>query len=113
MNTTTIKAALAADWGPAIEAAVRAIAAIAAWVYVLGLGFGTWIHRMNDSLAALFTPPDPPTAPPALPAAPAPIVDGFGMAQQLIDAGFSIRRAAREVGIPRTTLQRRLREVTA
>lgn len=120
MNTTTIKAALAADWGPAIEAAVRAVAAIAAWVYVLGLGFGAWIHRMNDSLAALFTPPDPPTAPLALPAAPAPIallapapvpVDGLALALQLIAAGVSIRQAARQVGMPRTTLQRRLREV--
>ncbi|MEB3169128.1 MAG: helix-turn-helix domain-containing protein [Synechococcaceae cyanobacterium] len=112
MNTTTIKAALTADWGPAIEAAVRAIAAVAAWVYVLGLGFGTWIHGMNDSIAALFTPPDPPAAPLALLPAPTP-VDGFGMALQLIDAGFSVRRAAREVGIARSTLQRRLREVAA
>jgi hypothetical protein len=41
-----------ADWAPHIEAAVRAIATAAAFVYTAGYCTGEAIHRLNASLAA-------------------------------------------------------------
>jgi hypothetical protein len=95
--------------------------------YAAGFRLGCWVHGANDWLAAhwvaLWVGPQSepkPTAPLALPPAPAPIallapapvpVDGLALALQLIGAGVSIRQAARTVGMARTTLQRRLREV--
>jgi hypothetical protein len=72
---------LSQDWGPAIEAAVRAIAAAAVACYVAGLMVGTWLHRLNDRFSRhwveLWVRPEPaaPGAEPAcLPHAPAPAV---------------------------------------
>ena len=129
MNRTTLRGALLSDWGPAIETTIRGIAAVAVACYVAGLVVGTWLHRLNDQLARVARSADSSTDPAdvsmtmsLLPAAPAPIallapapvpVDGFAMALQLIATGASIRQAARQVGMPRTTLQRRLREVAA
>ena len=132
MNRTTLRGALLSDWGPAIETTIRGIAAVAVAVYTAGLMIGTWLHRLNDWMAhqwaaRVIRSADPSTHPPdlsmplaLLPAAAAPIallapapvpVDGLALALQLIAAGVSIRQAARKAGIPRTTLQRRLRYV--
>ena len=129
---------LTTDWGPAIRHGCRSIAPVLVLIaltvtvavertYAAGFRLGCWVHAANDWLSAhwvaLWVGPQPepaPTAPLALPPAPAPIallapapvpVDGFAMALQLIAAGVSIRQAACQVGMPRTTLQRRLREV--
>lgn len=39
------------DWAPYIEAAVRAIATAAAFVYTAGYMTGRWLHNLNDRLA--------------------------------------------------------------
>lgn len=129
---------LTTDWGPAIRHGCRSIAPVLVLIavtvtvavertYAAGYRLGCWVHAANDWLSAhwvaLWVGPQPkpaPTAPLALPPAPAPIAllapapvpaDGFAMALQLIATGASIRQAARQVGMPRTTLQRRLREI--
>lgn len=59
MNTTTLRAALVCDWAPAIETTARTIAAVITAVYVAGLLAGTWLHRLNDTLARLAVAPAP------------------------------------------------------
>jgi hypothetical protein len=134
MNRTTLRGALLTDWGPAIETTIRGIAAVAVACYCAGFAVGTWLHHASAWLARQWAArvvrsADPSTDPAdvsmplaRLPAAPAPIallapapvpVDGLALALQLIAAGVSIRQAARKAGMPRTTLQRRLREVAA
>lgn len=53
-NFRTIQSAALADWGPAIETAVRRIAVLVAFTYALGFTFGAWVHRTNDRLAAAY-----------------------------------------------------------
>lgn len=53
-NFRTIQSACLADWGPAIETAVRRIAVAVAFTYALGFTLGTWVHRTNDRLAAAY-----------------------------------------------------------
>jgi hypothetical protein len=132
---------LTTDWGPAIRHGCRSIAPVLVLIalnvtlavertYAAGFRLGCWVHAANDWLSAhwvaLWVGPQPepapqlPRIPRQLPAAPAPIallapapvpVDGLALALQLIAAGVSIRQAARKAGIPRSTLQRRLRYV--
>jgi hypothetical protein len=55
MNTitsTTLHVART-DWAPHIEAAARAIATAAAFVYTAGYCTGQWLHNLNNSLSAL------------------------------------------------------------
>lgn len=53
-NFRTIQSAFLADWGPAIETAVRRIAVAVAFTYALGFTLGAWVHRTNDRLAAAY-----------------------------------------------------------
>lgn len=69
MNRTTIRAALLSDWAPTIENTARTLAAVAVWVYVAGLAFGTWLHRLNDQLARHRPPAPTPRSLPVPPAA--------------------------------------------
>jgi hypothetical protein len=59
MNTTL--RVYRADWAPHIEAAVRAIATAAAFVYTAGYVTGAWLHRLNDRLSALLVRQPVPT----------------------------------------------------
>ncbi len=52
ITRTTIHVART-DWAPYIEAAVRALATAAAFVYTCGYVSGRWLHNLNDRLAAL------------------------------------------------------------
>jgi hypothetical protein len=53
------------DWAPYIEAAARAIATAAAFVYTAGYCTGEAIHRLNASLAAWASARHRPTPQPA------------------------------------------------
>lgn len=122
--------------GLALSIALQWAIVAAEATYAAGFRLGCWVHAANDWLAprwaAFWVPPAPKPAAPAaaplaLPAAAAPLAllapapepvapaagDPLASALDLIAAGFSIRRAAREVGMARSTLQRRLREVAA
>jgi hypothetical protein len=131
-----MKSFITTDWAPHIEAAVRSIAAIAAFVYTAGYVTGAWIHRLNDRLAALLvrrpvaatdpymasvtllaqwegTEPQSPVihrlAPAASPAAIAPPRDPMARAVAKVRSGMSQRQAAALCGVSRSSLQRALR----
>lgn len=53
-NFRTIQSACLADWGPAIETAVRRIAVLVAFTYAAGFTLGAWIHRTNDRLSRAY-----------------------------------------------------------
>jgi hypothetical protein len=98
MNST-----LSTDWGPAIEATVRAIAAAAVACYVAGMMVGTWLHRTSAALARYWVglwvrsePAAPAAKPEHLPPAPAPAVHPLtALADQVMAAPVAtLRRKA-------------------
>jgi hypothetical protein len=114
------------DWAPHIEAAVRSIAAIAAFVYTAGYCTGQWLHNLNDSTTALLVPkPQPAPAPAPVPVQ-RPIVQRFAIAAvpaysgimprdpmdravAKVRSGMSQRKAAALCGVSRSSLQRALK----
>jgi hypothetical protein len=127
------------DWAEVATIVGHGLLALMVLTYELGRALGTVVHRANDWLAprwaGLWVRPEAPDAEPArvvllLPPAPAPLAllgpavapapeapttlaDPIATALVLIAQGTSIRAAARQLGIARTTLRRRLQEVAA
>jgi hypothetical protein len=52
----TVKSLILSDWAPHIEKTVRLIAVPIAACYVLGLMAGSFVHQLNDALAAMVSP---------------------------------------------------------
>ena len=121
-----MKSFITTDWAPHIEAVVRFIAAIAVFVYAAGYCTGQWLHRLNDSFAALTVRrPQPAPAPAPVPVQ-RPIVHRFAIAAvpaysgimprdpmaravAKVRCGMSQRQAAALCGVSRSSLQRALR----
>jgi len=53
--TITMKQALTSDWGPTLYLWTAQLAEIIVAVYVAGLIFGAWLHRLNDRIARMVT----------------------------------------------------------
>jgi len=48
-----MKQAFTSDWGPTLYLWTAQLAEIIAAVYVAGLMFGAWLHRLNDRIARI------------------------------------------------------------
>ena len=105
------------DWGSPIESAVRAIAAVAVAFYVTGGMAKDWILQLSDELAAAVVPRPPAPVPrPAVLYACRPVVARCGIAPRspmdraitAVLSGSSQAAAARQFGVSRSTLRRRL-----
>jgi len=48
-----MKQALTSDWGPTLYLWTAQLAEILVAVYVAGLMFGAWLHRLNDRIARM------------------------------------------------------------
>ena len=113
----TMKNFLLSDWGAPIESAVRAVAAVAVAFYVTGAMAHDWIVKLSDGLAAVVVArPPAPVARPAVLYACRPVVARCGIAPRspmdravlAVMAGSSQAAAARQFGVSRSTLRRRL-----
>lgn len=123
----TIHSLIVSDWAPHIEKTVRLIAVPIAAAYVAGLMVGTWIHQLNDALTQLTTPRQALQTAPVTMAAPvavkvqrcavAPVIARAGLLPQdpmdravlAVRTGMSQAAAARQFGVSRSTLRRRLK----
>jgi hypothetical protein len=131
----TMKTVFTTDWAPHIEAIARRLAQICAFVFCAGWALGSFVHRLNDRLAALLvrrrglTPEERAMclevlamttqrlAAEATPANIAPprtgiihISDPMARAVRLVRDGKSQRLAAHICGVSRTSLQRALKK---
>lgn len=110
----TVKALILSDWAPHIEKTVRMICIPIAATYVLGMMAGSFIHQLNDALAAIVTPRQPQPAPVILQrcATPSPrniaAPDPMAKAVAAVMGGSSQAAAAKRFGVSRSTLRRRL-----
>ena len=112
---------LLSDWGAPIESAVRAVAAVAVAFYVTGGMAKDWILRLSDGLAAaVVARPLAPVTRPAVChacAVPSPrnltTADPLGRAIVAVVSGSSQAAAARQFGVSRSTLRRRLQKMHA
>lgn len=120
---TTVKALIVSDWGQPIERTVRFICVFIAACYVAGYMAGVWLGQLTDAWVALTVPR--PTAPAP---APAPVIvqrcavrpviarcgiqapDPMAKAVAAVMGGCSQAAAARQFGVSRSTLRRRLKE---
>jgi hypothetical protein len=48
-----MKQALKSDWGPTLYLWTAQLAKLLAALYVAGLVFGLWLHRLNDRIARI------------------------------------------------------------
>jgi hypothetical protein len=105
MNSTTLRAALLSDWGPAIKTTARAVAAVAVACYVAGYtcyvaGYmlGAWLHRTSAALARYWVGlwVRPGADPGCLPPAPAPAVHPLAILADTLQAQpvTTLRRTA-------------------
>jgi hypothetical protein len=53
LSITTMKQALTSDWGPTLYLWTAQLAEILVAVYVAGLMFGAWLHRLNNRIARM------------------------------------------------------------
>ena len=53
LSTNTMKKALTSDWGPTLYLWTAQLAESLVAVYVAGLMFGAWLHRLNDRIARM------------------------------------------------------------
>lgn len=116
ITRTTIHVART-DWAPYIEAAVRALAAAAAFVYTCGYCTGAWLHNLNDRLSALLVrKPEPAPVPAPVLYRCAPVVARCGIqaprvhpAVTLCAAGLSQRAIAAKLGCTRYEVRKALK----
>jgi hypothetical protein len=98
MNSTTLRAALLSDWGPAIKTTARAVAAAAVACYVAGYMLGAWLHRTSAALARYWVGlwVRPGADPGCLPPAPAPAVHPLAILADTLQAQpvTTLRRTA-------------------
>ncbi len=114
---TTIKDLILSDWAPHIEKTVRLIAVPIAAAYVAGYMVGQWLHQLNDVITQLATArPQAPIAQPVIVQRQAAIhsprniaaPDPMALAIHAVRSGHSQASAARQFGVSRSTLRRRL-----
>ncbi len=115
----TVKSIILSDWGDHIEKTVRLICVPIAACYVLGMMAGSFVHQLNDALAAIVSPrPQAPIPQPVIVqrCAVQPVIarcgiqapDPMAMAVSAVLGGSSQVAAARRYGVSRSTLRRRL-----
>jgi hypothetical protein len=115
----TVKQLILSDWGVHIEKTVRLICVPIAATYVLGMMAGSFVHQLNDALAAIVSPrPQAPQPAPVIiqRCAVQPVIarcgiqapDPMAKAVAAVMGGSSQAAAARRFNVSRSTLRRRL-----
>lgn len=115
----TIRSLILSDWGVHIERSVRLICVPIAACYVLGMMAGSFVHQLNDALAAIVTPRQVQPAPipvkvqrcavrPVIARCGIQAPDPMARAVAAVMGGSSQAAAARRFNVSRSTLRRRL-----